>query len=231
MAQQYLSNMVYNSRVHLLEMLEDRGYNVDQYKNYTKPEIILMLREHSRNKMETKSEVGPLDILVSKNSPHSEKVEKIYIKYRMDDKFKKTDSLIKQINEIYDTNLLSKTDTIIILNIARVILKPGMKDKPDEEFSRQMFVTKGYYVQLFGLENFMFNVSRHDLVPKHTVMTKSEVDEMMAKYSITNKHNLPTIKAEDPQAKYIGLRPYQVCKIEVSNLTSGSTIKYRYCTL
>jgi DNA-directed RNA polymerase subunit H (RpoH/RPB5) len=229
MAQQYLSNMVYNSRVHILEMLEDRGYDVEQYKNYTKPEILLMLREHSRNKMETKSEAGPLDILVSKNA--GEKVEKVFIKYRLDDKFKKTDGLVKQINDIYDTNVLGKSDTMIILNIARVILKPGTKDKPDEEFSRQMFVTKGYFVQLFGLENFMFNVSRHELVPKHTVMSKHEIDEMMAKYSITNKHNLPTIKAEDPQSKYIGLRPHQVCKIEVTNLTSGVAVKYRYCTL
>lgn len=228
MAQQELLNLVYESRVHILEMLEDRGYNVDQYKNYTKPEIILMLREHSRNKMEIKSEVGPLDILVSKGSTN-DRTEKVYIKYRMDDKFKKTDGLIKQIYEIYDTNLLSKTDTMIILNIAHVLLKPGTKDNPNEEFSRQMFVTKGYFVQIFGLENFRFNVSRNIFVPKHTIMTKTEVDEMMAKYSITDKNNLPTIKVEDPQAKYIGLRPHQVCKIDATNQTSGSSIKYRCC--
>ena len=230
MYQQELLNLVYESRVHILEMLVDRGYNVDQYKNYTKSEIILILREHSRNKMETKSEVGPLDILVSKNSGSTnDRIEKVYVKYRMDEKFKKTDGLIKQINEIYDTNILSKTDTVIILNIANILLKPGTKDNPNEEFSRQMFVTKGYFVQIFGLENFKFNVSRNVFVPKHTIMSKSEVDEMMAKYSITDKDNLPTIKVEDPQAKYIGLKPHQVCKINVTNQTSGSSIKYRCC--
>jgi DNA-directed RNA polymerase subunit H (RpoH/RPB5) len=223
-------NMVNNSRVHILEMLEDRGYDISQYKNYNSQEMLIMLTEHLNSKMDVRSEVGPLDILVSKVVA-GDKVEKTFIKYKLDDKFKKTEGLIKQINEIYDSELIGKNDTLIVINVARVILKPGIKDKPDEDFSRQMFVTKGYFIQLFGLENFIFNVSRHELVPKHSIMTKSETDEMMKKYNIKNIHNLPTIKMEDAQAKYIGLRPRQVCRIHKTNITSGETLFYRYCML
>lgn len=223
-------NMVYNSRVHILEMLEDRGYDITQYKNYTNDEMKMMLIEHVNSKMGEKSEIGPLDIIVSKKIA-GDKTEKVLVKYKLDEKFKKTESLIKQVSAIYESELISKGDTLIILNIARVILKPGVKDKPDEDFSRQMYVSKGYFVQLFGLENFLFNVSRHELVPKHTIMTKPEVEEMMHKYNILNIHNLPTIKMEDAQAKYIGLRPRQVCQIDKTNVASGNAIVYRYCTI
>ena len=40
-----ISQDVYNSRTHLLEMIEDRGYNVDHLKNYTYDEIKTMLHE------------------------------------------------------------------------------------------------------------------------------------------------------------------------------------------
>ena len=85
-----------------------------------------------------------------------------------------------------------------------------------------------YFVQLFGLENFLFNVSRHQLVPKHRILSKQETHDLLSLYNCTLK-NLPTIKRDDPQAKYIGLKPKQVCEISMNNVTSGITKKYRYC--
>lgn len=232
-------------------MLEDRGYDISNYKNYTEYEMKIMLSEHNRIKAETSVQPGPLDIFLTKQGATANSVDKIYVKYRLDERFKKTDNLINQIIEIYGGNnlgeseqtqlpqssqssqsskLLDKHDCLIIMNVDGVIMKPGTKDRPDEEFSRQMYVSKGYFVQLFGLENFMFNVSRHYLVPKHTIMSKSEVDELLKKYNIESVKKLPTIKMDDAQAKYIGLRPKQVCRIEVTNITSGKGEKFRVCT-
>ena len=56
-----LYQLVYNSRGHLLEMLEDRGYDVNHLKNYTSEEIKIMLNEHNIGKFGTLPETGPLD--------------------------------------------------------------------------------------------------------------------------------------------------------------------------
>jgi len=217
---------IVQSRKHLLEMLEDRGYDVEHLKNYSDEEISVMLNEHKIGKFGITADIGPLDILLEKNNGTAT-AEKIYVKYRLDSKFKGTTGLTTQINEIYEQHLTSK-DTLIILNICRVLMKPGNKDKGDEEFGNNLFITKNYFVQLYGLENFLFNVSRHQFVPKHRILSKQETTELLAKYNCNIK-NIPTIKRDDAQAKYIGLRPKQVCEIRVDNVTSGTTLRYRYC--
>ena len=107
-------------------------------------------------------------------------------------------------------------------------MRIGVKDKLDEEFVNHLYITKNYFVQIFGLENFLFNVSRHQLVPKHRILSKTETQNLLNLYNCNIK-NLPTIKRDDAQAKYIGLKPKQVCEIIVNNVTSGITKKYRLC--
>ena len=127
-----LYQLVFNSRKHLLEMLEDRGYDVNHLKNYNEEEIKIMLNQHKINKFDTLPDIGPLDILLEKNKGTAN-AEKIYIKYRLEDRFKGTTSLSKQINDIFESHLTTK-DTLIILNIGRVLIKIGVKDKVDEEY-------------------------------------------------------------------------------------------------
>ena len=221
-----LSQLVYNSRGHLLEMLEDRGYDISTLKSYTEDEIKIMLDNHNTGKFGNLSERVPLVILLEKNTGTSA-VEKIYVKYKLDDRFKSTNNLTTQINEIFE-NILSTKDTLIILNVSRVLMKVGVKDKVDEEYVNHLYASKNYFVQLYGLENFLFNVSRHVHVPQHRLLSKQEVANLLEEYNCTVK-NLPTIKRDDPQAKYIGLRPKQVCEITAENITSGTTTRYRVC--
>jgi DNA-directed RNA polymerase subunit H (RpoH/RPB5) len=223
--------LVLRSRKYVLEMLKDRGYDTEKYENFTSDEICSMIKSHNAGKYETKAEVGPLDLLLTKNRRDGEegdKRENIYIKYRLDDKFKKTENLESQISEIYATSL-TKNDTLIIMNIARVINKPNIKDKTDDEFVKSFYLTKGYFIQLYGLENFLINISHHKYVSKHRILTKKELVDVAKKNNITNLRNFPLIKRNDPQAKYIGLKPKQVCGIMKKNKTSGESEEYRIC--
>jgi DNA-directed RNA polymerase I, II, and III subunit RPABC1 len=90
-------------------------------------------------------------------------------------------------------------------------------------------VSKGYFVQIYGLENFLFNVARHQFVPKHTIIKKDEITKLMDKYNLKNLKNLPLIKWQDPQAKYIGLKPKMITRINSFNATTGDSITYRIC--
>jgi len=242
---------VFNSRKVILEMLEDRGFNVDHLKNYTEEEIKIMLNEHKIGKFGQIADIGPLDIFLEKNIENTEVMndkqkdkdkgktekinekgnekgnEKILIKYRLDPKFKNTANLQLQISEIYEKYITNK-DTLIILNNSKILMTPGVKDKTDEEFSNSLFIGKGQFVQLFGIENFLINVNRHQFVPRHRIISKQETQELITKYNCSIK-NIPTIKRDDAQAKYIGLRPKQICEITADNITSGETTRYRLC--
>lgn len=217
-------------------MLEDCGYDGKEYMNYTEDDIKVMLNEHNTNKYEKKYEVGPLDILLTKPIKHdddkkvSNNNEKIYVKYLLEDKFKVTASSTTLIEEIYG-NILTTKDTLIILNIQCVLMKIGIKDKNNyEDYINSLYITKNYFIQIFGLENFLINCSRHQLVPKHRILSKQEVQQLLTQYNCGLK-NLPTIKCDNPQAKYLGLKPKQVCEILVNNVTSGVTKKYRICVI
>lgn len=223
-----LYNDVFKSREHILEMLEDRGYDVSHLLGYEPDNIKTMLIEHNNGKFEISDEVGPLDIYLEKTIGSSSlDKQKIYVKYRLDNKFKSNNSIITQIDTIFEKHLTIK-DTLIILNLNRIEFKPGVKDKSDEDFCNRYYITKNYFIQLFGLENFLFNVSKNKFVPKHTILSKQKTQELFANYNCSYK-NIPTIKRDDAQAKYIGLRPKQICEIQVENASSGITTRYRYC--
>ena len=218
----YLNKLVYQSRAHILEMLEDRGFDVTALKNYTQEEMRVLLEKHQQGKFEQLTYLSPLDIKL-KNADGAT----VIIKYRLDEKIKK-DVLLTHITQIFKEHKLnSDTDCIIIMNVCRVLQKAGAKDDSVVGLVNLAYLD-GIFTQIFGLENFMFNISRHVFVPKHTILTQAEVTKLM-KDQNCRLDDLPKIKREDPMAKYIGMRPKQVVRIESINATTGVGITYRTC--
>lgn len=72
-----------------------------------------------------------------------------------------------------------------------------------------------------------FDLFKHEIVPKHEILTKEDVKELQKKYRI-NPYQIPRIKASDPAAKMIGAKPGDIIKITRESLTAGSSIAYRY---
>ena len=226
-----LSEYVFKSRGHLLEMLRARGFNTSAYDHYTNIELNTLLIAQQANNFITKPEIGPLDIMLEKTV--NDKKEQIYVKYRLDEKFRERENLTTQIDDIF-SSILTKNDTLILLNISRIYTNTKAGSKPDsgsEDLVRKYITSKGYFIQMYGLENFLFNVADHQYVPKHEIASKEEIDEIMKTYNINNLRNLPTIKWLDPQAKYIGVKPKSVVKITCLNASTGESVKYRLCVL
>jgi DNA-directed RNA polymerase subunit H (RpoH/RPB5) len=217
---QRLISDIYESRGNLLTMIEDRGFNIDSYKNFTMNEITIQYNSHSAKIQET-PEVGPLDILVKNGT------SKLMVKYILS-KAKKTPKTDILVNDIM-TNVLSKTDTLILMFSEPVLFKKSKENKV-EEYVQYYWVQYGYFVQMFGLQNLLFNISKNIYVPKHEVLSSADTKKMIKEHSISTVKDLPTIRREDPMAKYIGLRPGQICKITYPSLASGYSVKYRRCT-
>ena len=221
-----LKTNVFRSRYTILDMLETRGYNIDNYNSFTEKEIDTLF-EQINSKVSTSPDLGPLDILVERDIPNGVK-DKCLIKYRLDEKFKKSKTLEQQILDIYKNNL-DKDDTVIIMNINKIPFKNTKKESNVESFVDDIYSKFEHFVQIYSIENFLFNVSKHYIVPKHEIIYTNELKEVKEQYNINNLENLPTIRREDPQAKFVGAKPGDVIKITRPSISSILSIMYRHC--
>ena len=72
----------------------------------------------------------------------------------------------------------------------------------------------------------IFNITHHELVPKHIILSEDEAKEVVEKYN-TTKNKFPKISKVDPVAKYYGMKPDQICKIIRKSPEVGESIYYR----
>ena len=72
-----------------------------------------------------------------------------------------------------------------------------------------------------------FDIFKHELVPKHEILTKEEVEELLKKYRI-EPYQITRIKVSDPAAKMIGAKPGDIIRIMRKSPTAGRSVAYRY---
>lgn len=72
-----------------------------------------------------------------------------------------------------------------------------------------------------------FNVFTHKLVPKHIILTKGEVEELLKKYRI-KPFQMPKIKETEPVAMMLGAKPGDILKVKRMSPTAGEANHYRY---
>jgi len=198
----------YESRKHVLNMLERRGYVVDTHKNYSLTEIKMMYKDDD------------LDLIVEKQDG----TQKCYVKYYICKKCRCND-LKKIVLSLYDKELGENDELIVICkeNIRITNKKDNFK-----VILNYFWDKHNYFVSLFQIEALMIDITKHDLVPEHIIISQDEIDSVLKKHNITID-KLPCISRFDPVAKVIGLKPGNVCKILRKSLTAGESLYYRLC--
>ncbi|HIG93085.1 MAG: DNA-directed RNA polymerase subunit H [archaeon GW2011_AR9] len=71
-----------------------------------------------------------------------------------------------------------------------------------------------------------FDISKHNLVPKHTKVSDSEKAKLFEKYLI-GARELPKIMKDDPAIAKLSLKGGDIVKIERASKTVGMTTYYR----
>ena len=191
--------ILYKVRKTVLEMINDRKFIVPDIENITLEEFTV--KYSNKN----------LDIYLNDES----KNQKIYIHFHNDNKsFSKSD--LKNIMQKVITTYKDENINLILI----------LRDKENSAVSKEL--TKDVYknVEVFLRKNMAFNITHHEFVPQHIVLTKDEEIEVLEKY-YTTKGKLPKISKNDPVAKYYGMKLEQICKIIRKSPEVGTYIYYR----
>ena len=128
-------------------------------------------------------------------------------------------------------------------NITRAIIVVQQGMTPSAKQSLVDMAPK-YILEQFLESELLINITEHELVPEHVVMTTDEKQELLTRYKL-KENQLMRIQAGDPVARYFGLKRgtvrcllrqcmdnintdlFQVVKIIRSSETAGRYISYR----
>jgi DNA-directed RNA polymerase subunit H (RpoH/RPB5) len=204
-----LVSKIYNSRLVLLQILkEKRGFDVEDYEGFSVTEIYTQMKNEQ------------LDMLVTNN----ETKKKIFIKYHLGPKLKSNGTQIYEyVEDLFDIEeILDKDDELIIVTKDKV--NDGLK-----QILTQLFINDNRFVNIYNIDNYLFNILNHNLVPDHKVLTDEQKDKIKKKYYVTNDKQFPEISRFDPVAQAIGLRPNQLVEINRSSPTAITAKYYRLC--
>lgn len=219
---------IYRSRINILKMLNYRGFNTEKYDNFNIVDIDNQYKGFNE-KIAELPYLSSFDIYASNETNKTNILVKYIPSYPKN--ISAIEKLITTIATNKDTEGIPKinmdTDCIILMFLKGEILFNDTARIP--EYNKIYWDGKKYFVQFYCIRNFLFNIVDSVYVSKHELISDAEIKEVMAKYNLTSLKDFETIKREDPMAKYIGMRPMQVCKITYYSPSSLLAYNYRLC--
>lgn len=81
--------------------------------------------------------------------------------------------------------------------------------------------------EIFKFNKLQSDITEHDLVPQHIVLTKEEGDKVLESYR-ARKRDMPLIRSNDVVAKYYNMKPDELVKIIRPSPVTGEAVAYRY---
>ena len=204
---------LFTIRNNAIDMLIDRKYDkdflVDNHRNIEFSEFQQIYKDNGLNIKVKHTDTNEIAILYFYN-------------YR--DKLKKEDinAIIEEIKMEIDKNFKYKLILIIkekphSLIIKRITAINNFNEDEDEI---------NLNIQLFYYKELIFNITKHERVPTHIVLTENEKAELLDMYKIS-ENKLPQYSIADPVVKYYGVSHGNVFKIIRNSKTAGTGITYR----
>lgn len=194
------------SRNIILKMLNLRNFETDQYNNISDIELNILYEKKNLNfKVKHKTENRFL-----------------YVKYLIDSNKNPNKS---KFESILDSAFSENNDENYELMF---ILPEDDKENVLQNICNKYCDLYKKFSQVFYIKKITIDITKHQNVPEHTLLTKDEENELISQYKI-NKKNLPYININDPVAKFLGIKKNQIVKIIRPSINAGETCLYRLC--
>lgn len=203
-----LNSKLFISRTVILDILKkNRGFNVDDYEGIGSHELQAMCKNKQMDMLVTNNETG----------------NKIFIKYHIQPPKLKQNHVYEYMEDLFDIEqILNDNDELIIITNDKI------NDNLREMLSN-IYKNDGKFVTVLNLNDYLFNILNHKMVPPHNVLSQDEKEEIYKKYYITADKELPEISRFDPVALAMGIRPGELVEITRSSPTAITTKYYRLC--
>ena len=204
-----LIDNIYRSRMNLLDILEERGYNVTKYRKFSPVEATAAITSlpSLSFKVMKEDETKVCDVRYANIT--RQKLDKFFDDIE-DENSENTEVVVMMIVPIADAHHMSALKQYI---------KP--KESGDKRKLR---------VSFFSVDMMVVNPMKHVLVPKHEIVSEEKHQELMESMYITSKSKFPEIKFHiDPIARCIGAVPGDIVKITRPSPSCGESIIYRVC--
>ena len=194
-------DILYKVYKHLLEMLSDR--------KYTLPISIVNTLDEFKDLY--KNDITNLEFVVTTNENNKisifwTNIEKLGIP-----------QLKTYIDQMDNENV----------NHSILILKNSITTNGKKELEYFNISSPSKYIEYFEYQDLLINITKHILVPKHSILTDSEKKDLLTKYSIKRDTQLPKLYVTDPIAKYYGCRKGNIVKVLRDSVANTSYLTYR----
>lgn len=124
---------------------------------------------------------------------------------------------VKTIQGFYEMMQEEKVHRCII--IVRIGLTPSAKQAMKN-------VSPGYIMEDFLETEMLTNITEHELVPQHILLTTEEKEELFSRYRL-KENQLMKLPTSDPVARYYGYKRGEVIKIIRKSETAGRYVTHR----
>jgi len=207
--------LIIRSRPTILDIIENRGYDVTNYKD-VHPEDILKFASTNPDLLRITANKVPGGV-----AP----MERCVVLYWVANPIRLR--LEQEIAKLWDednaAHFSKENDEVI------VILSEPYHEVFDLTSVKQWNTLKAR-ISFFHLKNLISNPARHTFVPPHRKLNQDEIDTVIAETHVKTKSEFPHIKYHrDIQARVLGLVPGDVVEIKRPSETCGIYTMYRIC--
>jgi len=207
-------DILFRSRQTLLQILKAKGYNTAPYEKFG-PFEIQMMAASDREKT--------LRMDLERNA-EGQAITNCRVEYaipRVKTRLKKY--LEDLLPDDGDDTIDPATTEVIVMTLEQIGDSVNIA-------AWNQWSTKKLRITFFDAHTLVSNPLEHVAVPKHELVPESLHAELLKKYNLKTKMNLPMIKFhEDIIGRIIGLVPGDIVKITRPSSSAGEYIIYRVC--
>ena len=209
-----LISKIYKSRNIILNILKSRGFNVDDWSDFSVTEVQAMFNSKE------------LDMLLE--NPTTKK--KVYVKYHLSGTKGGTSMSRLGTGHIYDyVDDLFDIEDVLTSNDDLIIISKDKTNQTIKDLIEQLFIKDKKFVNIYNFHDYLFNVLEHEMQPKFRILSEEEKQKIMKQYNITKDKEFPDISRFDPVSQAMGVRPGEVMEITRSSPTAVKSVYFRIC--